>query len=106
MKNKAVHQEILLIATSAYCKQTNAAHKSTNRHNTNTEQLEDACYNGLLNAMLPEIIEKSAKGKKLLIWNIRHGQDYLQIGLSEFSMHIINRFSIDPDYFLGGVCQN
>lgn len=107
MKKKIIQQEILLLTASKYCrKQCSTDNENRNQYNTETEHLEDACYNGLLDAMLPEIMEKSSEGKSLYLWNLRHGRDFLQIELSEFPLHIINRFSIDPDLFLTTISRN
>ena len=71
-----------------------------------TEQLEDACWNGLLDEMLPELIQKTTEGKKLFLWHIRHCRSFLGVELSESSPSIECELSIDPYFFVPGLLLN
>ncbi len=50
--------------------------KNTGKQNnlTEKEQLEEACWNGLLQEMIPEIYDLSEENKKLFLWQIKKGQ--------------------------------
>src|SRR5687768_8059410 len=101
MKKGSVQQEILLVATSTFsnrewCKKD----MRESRNLSSMEQLEEACWNGLLEDSLPEIIEKSHTGKRLCLWHIRHGQSFLQIELCESPLTIEKKYSIDSTCFL------
>src|SRR3954452_299149 len=98
MKPHNINQEILLMTTSTFSKRQwceKDAHESAH-HLSPGDQLEEACWNGLLNELLPEVIVKSVLGKNLYLWEIRHGKFFLQIELSECPVSIENHFSIDP----------
>lgn len=107
MKTISTQQEILLITGSNFSArewaETNA---DANNKLTPNEQLENACWNGLLDEMLPELIEKTTKGKKLFLWHIRHCKSFLEIELSESSPLIEREFSIDPYFFVPGLLLN
>src|SRR5581483_12316885 len=108
MKTKSTQQEIILMANTTFA-QTQFCEKDTPESNKNfnrTEQLENACWNGLLQELLPGVIEKSSEGKKLYLWQIRHGAFFLQIELCEHPQIIDENFSIDPQYFLQTVSLN
>jgi hypothetical protein len=64
------------------------------------EKLEEACWNGLLPEMLPELMEKDQEGKKLFLWHVRSCNSFIEINLSETSPIIESEFSIDPYYFM------
>lgn len=64
-----------------------------------SEKLEAACWNGILNEMLPEIMEKSSEGKDLFLWQIKKCNSFLQIELSESSTIMERNSSIDPYLF-------
>lgn len=72
----------------------------SSRQQSLSDQLEEACWNGLLDELLPEIMERPASGKKLLLWHIRQGEFFLQIELSESSSKVETEFSIDVNSFL------
>jgi len=69
-------------------------------HYSKNEQLEDACWNGMLYDMLPGIIAKSPTGKQLFLWQMKQKSLGLEMELGEFPPTIERYFSIDPQYFL------
>jgi hypothetical protein len=108
MKTSTIQQEILLVTTSTFsnrelCEKGNSGHKQSQ---SNIEQLEEACWNGLLDEWLPEIIAKPVDGKRLYLWHIRHGETFLQIELSELPLSVDKPFSIDTNFFLPALIMN
>ena len=84
MKKESVQQEIILVATSTFSNREWCTNETRgNRNFSVMEKLEEACWNGMLEAALPEIVEKSHSGKSLYLWHIRHGRSFLQIELCE-----------------------
>ena len=67
---------------------------------TEKERLEEACWNGLIQAMLPEIILKSANGGLLYLWQIKEATSFLELDLSEAPRAIDRQYSLDPYSFL------
>jgi len=102
METNYTQQEILLITgtsfTSGYlCQNDDSPNKN---HLTEKERLEEACWNGLIQAMLPEIMLKAANGGLLYLWQIREAASFLELDLSEFPLAVDRQFSIDPYSFL------
>jgi hypothetical protein len=102
MKKHTVQQEILLVTNTTLSKRELCEMNATNhkRPLSNTEQMEEACWNGLLNELLPEIMERSGDGKELFLWHIRTTKSLLQITLSESTVSVEKQFSIDPCFFV------
>jgi len=102
METNYTQQEILLITgtsfTSGYLCQNDDSPR--NNHLTEKERLEEACWNGLLQAMLPEIMLKTANGGLLYLWQIREASSFLELDLSEVPRAVDRQFSIDPYSFL------
>ena len=104
MKTIATQQEILLMTGTKFSAREWAEKNVEDKNKlSGSDQLENACWNGLLNEMLPEIVEKTIDGKKLFLWHIRHCQSFLEIELSESSPIIEREFSIDPYFFVPGL---
>ena len=104
MKTKSIQQEILLLTGSRFATKEWAEKNVQEKSKLSaTEKLEEACWNGLLDEMLPGMIEKTAKGKQLFLHNIRECESFLEIDLSESSIEIEGKFSIDPYYFVRGI---
>ncbi|MDB5222328.1 MAG: hypothetical protein JWN83_995 [Chitinophagaceae bacterium] len=100
MKTNSTQQEILLLTGTKFsarhcCEKDDSA----NNHLTEREQLEEACWNGLLHDMLPEICEQSP-GKKLYLWHIRETKSFIEIDLGELPEEKEKYSSIDPYSFL------
>jgi hypothetical protein len=100
MKRNYIQQEILLItgttfSTRQYCEKDPG--KQTNL--TEKEYLEEACWNGLLHEMIPEICEQPEGNKKLYLWQIKEGNSFIELELGEMPEEKDNHFSIDPYSF-------
>lgn len=95
-------QEILLVANTTLTKKQLCERDSSvnTGYLSSLEQLEKACWHGLLYDLIPEIIEEQSSGKKLYLWQIFHGKSFLQIILCEFPTLVEKRFSINPDMFM------
>ena len=107
METNAVQQEILLI------KDTSFAHRQLLIKNASAErmqnlppdeQLEAACWNGWLNAMLPEIVGTTNNGKSLYLWQILQARSFLNIELCESPQTIDVQHSINPYAVLATIC--
>jgi len=101
MKTNYIQQEILLMmgttfSTRQWCE------KDPGKQNNLTEKdnLEEACWNGLLQEMIPEICEKAEGNKKLFLWQIKEGNSFIELDLGEVPEEKDNEFSIDPYSFI------
>jgi hypothetical protein len=97
MNTDILQQEILLLTGTTFSQRQlceNDARDDSN-HLSETEKFEKACWTGLLNEMLPEIVAN----RKLFIWQIADTEASLHIELSEYPSKQ-KEFSINPYYFL------
>ena len=103
MNTNILQQEILLVTSTTFSQKQLCENESEN-DNANlseSEKLEKACWSGLLNDLLPEIITN----KKLAIWRIGDSQSSLQIELSAYPSKE-KELSINPYYFLRAMRYN
>ena len=107
MKTKTVRQEILLITTTTFL-QKKWCEKDPQQSKTApvNEQLEEACWNGLLEELLPGIIERSASGKKLFLWQVIQCNSFLEIDLGESPGQTDNELSLNPYFLLNIISCN
>jgi hypothetical protein len=71
------------------------------RQLSDMERLQEACWNGLLEMMLPEVWIKPSNDGILYLWDIKEAQAFLELELGEVPLPIDRRFSITPHSFLG-----
>jgi hypothetical protein len=64
------------------------------------EKLQEACWNGLLETMLPEVLIKPDNDGILYLWDVKEGQAFLELELSEVPLPFDRRMSITPHSFL------
>ena len=97
MNTDIIQQEILLLTGTTFSQRQLCENdaKDDSNHLSESEKLEEACWTGLLDELLPEIITN----KKLYIWQIGDTEFSLQIELSEYPSKQ-KQFSINPYYFL------
>ena len=103
MNTNIVQQEILLLTGTTFSQrelcENNTEHGP--RILSETERLEEACWAGLLDVLLPEIITN----KKLCLWQIGDSEFSLQIELSQYPS-TEKEFSVNPYYFLRTIIHN
>jgi len=97
MNTDILQQEILLLTGTSFSRTQLCENdvRDDGNYLSEGEKLERACWNGLLNEMLPEIVAN----RKLFIWQIADTEVSLQIELSEYPSKQME-FSINPYYFL------
>lgn len=106
MKTISTQQEILLITNSSFaqkqwCKNESDAEKDL----TANESMEEACANGLIQQLLPEVFA-CTNDSKLYLWEMHPGFSFLQLELGEFPLTIQKEFSLDPHNFLPSLWNN
>jgi len=100
MKN-STQQEVLLITGTTFTSGQLCKKDETKPNQlSDNEQLTEACWNGLLQELIPEIFEKNTNETKLYLWQIREGNTFLELELGESPEEKDNYFSIDPYDFL------
>ena len=101
MAKYSVNQEILLIRgtsfiTEGLCKNDDTRHDGPLFDN---ERLEEACWNGLLQAKLPEIFW-DPDDQELYLWQIQEAASFLVLDLGKAPAIIDSYFSIVPHSFI------
>ncbi len=102
MKTNSTQQQEILLLTGTSFSAREWSYKDTDKKNsfTEREQLEEACYNGLLEEMLPEVFIKMPSEKTMYLWDIKQGNSFIELELGELPGDKENYFSIDPYSFL------
>ena len=96
MEEQSTQQEVLLLKGTKFSSRQRIENEGSERnHNLDeTAKLEEACWNGLLPAMLPEIC--AITDKPVFIWKIREGAAFLEVEISDVPRDIDAYYSLDP----------
>ncbi|QEC69199.1 hypothetical protein FRZ67_18470 [Panacibacter ginsenosidivorans] len=108
MKTNLIQQEILLLTDSTFSQQLMGEKGSSDsdKYLSQTEQLENACWNGALYEMLPGVIKKTPGGKNLYVWEVRSYANFLEMELGEYLETTKQQDSINPYIFLSALYYN
>ena len=104
MKTKNMQQEILLLTISTLAQREWCEKDASNKESFffSHEQLENACWNGLLHELIPEVMQE----KGIFLWQINAGKFFLSAELGEQPVSIDHKFSIDPYLFKETINNN
>jgi hypothetical protein len=102
MKTNTAQQEILLMtgtsfSSRSWCEKDDEDNK---KNITPNDKLKEACWNGLLPEMLPEICLLFAADKKLFLWQITEASSFIDVELGEIPGEVEKHSSINPHSFL------
>ena len=102
MKDNSTQQEVLIMTATGFAsRQYND--RDTSDHSRNLpgkEKLKDACWNGLLNEMLPEVFLFKDPESVLYLWQVKEANQFLALEMSEYPKEVDRYLSIDPYQFM------
>ena len=101
METNSTQQEILLLTGTQFSSREWLKRDDNGKSAplSQKDQLMEACWNGLLSEMLPEL-NVYALGKKMFLWNIREAKTFIEIELGEEPLSVQKEHSIDPYLFM------
>jgi hypothetical protein len=98
MEEQLKQQEVLLLTGTSFSARQRIENEEArnSRAIDENEQLEEACWNGLLPVMLPEIFADILSNKPVYIWKIREGAAFLEVEISDIPRDLDAYYSLDP----------
>jgi len=102
MKPQATHQEILLLYSTGLLKRQLCLDNNdpeSKKGLSPLEQLEKACWDGLLTEMLPGVILNPATGSRSFVWEVFTTKMLTYISMGSDPYIEKRKVSIDPCYF-------
>jgi len=102
MKANSTQMEILILTgTSFSASQLQDKNEAAGKPNlSEKEKLTEACWNGLLPAILPELCGQIPEGKKIFLWEIKEADAFIDLELGEYQEDKDNYFSVNPYMFI------
>ena len=109
MKTKNTNQEILLFTGTSFSNRQYSIKDPDGKEGTEStpiENLEKACWAGMLCEVLPELVGCPSANNKIFIWHILSAEHFLRISMGPYPALMENESSIDPYFFLPAACRN
>jgi hypothetical protein len=108
MKATNIHHEILFFTSTSLA----GRQLTDNKENSNVktyssiEELEKACWNGIIHEMFPEILSSFYPKCQSFLWHVLTGKNFLYINIGPNPVTAEHETSIDPYFFLMSVSEN
>lgn len=101
METKSTQQEILLFTNTRFSSRQWLEKDESGKEDklSPKEKLEEACWNGLIWEILPEICEKP-NDISLTLWEINVANSFFDLKFSDYPKDVEKEFSVDPYKFL------
>ena len=108
MKATNIHHEILFFTGTSLASRQLADNKENTNCKTYTaiEELEKACWNGIIHEMFPEILSGFYPKCQSFLWHVLAGKSFLYINIGPKPVTAEHDTSIDPYFFMMTVCEN
>lgn len=108
MKTKSIHHEILLFTgTKLAAKQLSSTEENSHgKKYSAIEELEKACWNGIIYEMFPEILGSLYPKCESFLWHVLTGKNFVYINIGPNPVMAEHESSIDPYFFMMTVCEN
>jgi len=107
MTPQITHHEIMLFTGTCFAsREFSSRAENNNTAGSASEELEKACWAGMLCEMLPEIVGDSSAKNEGFIWNIINGKNFLYITMGPHPQVHDNATTIDPYFMIMRDCEN
>ena len=108
MKTTNIHHEILFFTGTSLARRQLADTKENSNGKTLSaiEELEKACWNGIIYEMFPEILSGFYPKCQSFLWHVLTGKNFLYINIGPDPVTAEHDTSIDPYFFMMTVSEN
>ena len=107
METKATQQEVLLNTDTAFAHRQWTDRGLKNEENLSAlENLEKACWDGLVKELIPELDITLKPNQKLWLWQIYSTRSFLALDYNEYPGPKEKETSIDPYLFMDELRKN
>jgi len=102
MKANSTQMEINILAGTSFSasQATDKNEAASKPGRTEKEILTEACWNGMLPDILPEVFVQMPTGKKMYLWEIKEADAFIELELGELQEDKDKYFSINPYAFI------
>jgi len=108
MKPTNTHHEILFFTSTSLASRQLVDNKenSNGKSYSAIEELEKACWNGIIHEMFPEILSSFYPKCQSLLWHVLSGKNFLYINIGRNPVTAEHETSIDPYFFVKTISDN
>jgi hypothetical protein len=108
MNKNSTYKEILLFTGTHFSSMQYSERngEETGKQFNERDQLKEACWNGLMPELLPEVFGKDDNTRNLFVWEVREEDSFIGLEMGEAPENIDRYDSIDPYRFYSSLNMN
>lgn len=99
MKQKDANYEVLLFTHTRFSKKQFCEKNNNQVDNAGSGQLQNACWNGLVFEILPDMIKPSELKNPVYTWNVIAAENFIEIKIGAFPYSVEGADSLNPHLF-------
>ena len=102
MKQKAINHEVLLLTGTSFSKKQFSPKNNNQADHSYCNDLQNACWNGLVFDILPDIIRYPSRKNLSNTWEVIPSKSFIEIKIGAAPYEIEKAMSLNPHLFLLG----
>jgi hypothetical protein len=108
MKTTSIHHEVLLFTGTKLANNQFAGSEESSHGKkfSAIEELEKACWNGIIYEMFPEILGSLYPKCQSFLWQVLTSKNFLYINIGPNPVMAEHGTSIDPYFFMKNACES
>ncbi|MFI5186211.1 MAG: hypothetical protein ACHQF0_05770 [Chitinophagales bacterium] len=99
MKNRTIHHEVLLFTNTFFSKRQFCETNRNESSDSSCNQLQNACWNGLVFEILPDIIKQTSLKNLNYTWEVIPAENFIEIKIGAVPFTVSHKASINPYLF-------
>ena len=100
MKQKAINHEVLLLTGTSFSKKQFSPKDNNRADHSYCNDLQNACWNGLVFDILPDIINPFSERNPGYTWEVVPAESFLEIKIGAAPYDVEKGMSLNPHLFL------
>ena len=100
IKQQTTNHEVLFFTNTRFSKKQFCENKCNGVDPSALSQLENACWNGMVFEILPDIIKSSSAKKDSYTWEVIPAKNFIEVKIGAVPYTVENSISLNPYLFL------
>jgi hypothetical protein len=100
MKQTAINHEVLLLSGTSFSKRQFSPKNINKAQNSYSNPLQDACWNGLVFDILPDIIKPPSEKNLHYTWEVVPAESFVEVKIGAVPYDVEKGKSVNPYLFL------
>ena len=99
MKKTSISHEVLLFTNTCFARRQFCERGNESTHQSHSSQLQNACWNGLILDILPDLIKAGTRDCPSYTWQVLPAGNFIEVRMGAQPFDLSHETSINPHLF-------